>query len=68
MSTLQERLAAITETTANLKAQFRELDRLREHVRKAELRIAAPGRCLRSGLNLKSPRNRSENLRSVYPT
>jgi hypothetical protein len=41
MSTLQERLAAITDTTANLKAQFRELDRLREHVRKAELRIAA---------------------------
>jgi hypothetical protein len=43
MSTLQERLAAITDTTANLKAQFRELDRLREHVRKAELRIAALG-------------------------
>jgi hypothetical protein len=41
MRTLQERLAAIADTTANLKAQFRELDRLREHVRKAELRIAA---------------------------
>jgi hypothetical protein len=45
MSTLQERLAAITDTTANLKAQFRELDRLREHVRKAELRIAVSGHC-----------------------
>jgi hypothetical protein len=43
MSTFQERLAAITDTTANLKARLRELDRLREHVRKAELRIAAPG-------------------------
>jgi hypothetical protein len=42
MGNLHERLAAITETTANLKAQFRELERLREHVRKAELRIAAP--------------------------
>jgi len=50
MSTLQQRLAAIAETTANLKAQFRELDRLREHVRKAELRIATSGHCLRSGL------------------
>jgi len=56
MSTLQERLAAITDTTANLKAQFRELDRLREHVRKAELRIAVSGHCApeRSDLNLKS--------------
>jgi hypothetical protein len=42
MRTLQERLAAITDATANLKAQLRELDRLREHVRKAELRIAGP--------------------------
>ena len=54
MSTLQERLAAIADTTASLKAQFRELDRLREHVRKAELRIA--GHCAPewSDLNLKS--------------
>jgi hypothetical protein len=55
MSTLQQRLAAIAETAANIKAQLRELDRLRDRVRKAELRIAAPGHCLRSGLKLKSP-------------
>jgi hypothetical protein len=36
MSTLQ-RLAAITKATANLKAQLRELNKLREQVRKAEL-------------------------------
>jgi hypothetical protein len=36
MSTLQ-RLAAITDTTADLIAQLRELQRLRERVRKAEL-------------------------------
>jgi hypothetical protein len=36
MSTLQ-RLAAITETAANLIAQLRELNELREQVRKAEL-------------------------------
>lgn len=32
-----QRLAAITDTTANLIAQLRELARLRERVRKAEL-------------------------------
>ena len=36
MSTLQ-RLAAITDVTADLIAQLRELDELREQVRKAEL-------------------------------
>ena len=36
MSTLQ-RLAALTDATANLKAQLRELNELREQVRKAEL-------------------------------
>jgi hypothetical protein len=36
MSTLQ-RLAAITDATANLVAQLRELNELREKVRKAEL-------------------------------
>jgi hypothetical protein len=36
MSTLQ-RLAAFTDATANLKAQLRELNELREQVRKAEL-------------------------------
>jgi hypothetical protein len=36
MSTLQ-RLAAITDATANLIAQLREVNELREQVRKAEL-------------------------------
>jgi hypothetical protein len=35
MSTLQQRLAAVTDTAANLKAQLRELNRLRDQVRKA---------------------------------
>src|SRR5712672_474222 len=37
MSSLQQRIAAVTDTTANLIAQLRELDRLREQVRKALL-------------------------------
>jgi hypothetical protein len=36
MSSLQYRIAAFTETTANLLAQLRELHLLREQVRKAE--------------------------------
>jgi hypothetical protein len=36
MSSLQ-RLAAVTDTTANLIAQLRELEELRERVRKVEL-------------------------------
>jgi prefoldin subunit 5 len=39
MSTLQQRLAAIAETAANIKAQLRELDRLRDQVRKAQQSI-----------------------------
>jgi hypothetical protein len=37
MSSLQHRLAAVTDTITNLIAQLRELDRLRERVRKAEI-------------------------------
>ncbi len=37
MSSPQGRLAAVTDTTANLIAQLRELEGLRERVRKAEL-------------------------------
>jgi hypothetical protein len=37
MSSLQWRLEAVTETTASLIAQLRELEGLRERVRKAEL-------------------------------
>jgi hypothetical protein len=36
MSTVQQRLAALAETAASLKAQLRELDRLRDQVRKAQ--------------------------------
>jgi hypothetical protein len=35
MSSLEQRLAAITGTAANLKAQLFELERLREQIRKA---------------------------------
>jgi hypothetical protein len=37
VSTLQQRIAALTSTTANLVGQLRELDRLRDRVWKAEL-------------------------------
>jgi hypothetical protein len=37
MISLQWRLETVTDTTANLIAQLRELERLRERVRKAEL-------------------------------
>jgi hypothetical protein len=37
MSSLQRRIAAVTDTTADLIAQLRELDRLREQVRNALL-------------------------------
>jgi hypothetical protein len=37
MSPLQQRIAAVTDTTANLIAQLRELDLLRERVREAQL-------------------------------
>ena len=37
MSPLQQRIAAITDTTANLIAQLSELEQLREQVRKALL-------------------------------
>jgi hypothetical protein len=47
-----QRLAAITDTTANLIAQLRELEGLRERVRKAEL--AAEKERAFGGLNLES--------------
>ena len=37
MLSLQQRIAAVTDMRANLIAQLRELDRLREQVRKAQL-------------------------------
>lgn len=35
MSPLQQRIATVSDTTANLVAQLRELERLREQVRRA---------------------------------
>jgi hypothetical protein len=37
MSSLQQRIATVADTTANLIAQLRELDRLRDQVRDARL-------------------------------
>jgi len=42
---IQERIATITDTTSDLIAQLRELDRLRESVRKAQL-LAPEIRCM----------------------
>jgi len=49
MSSLQRRLAAVAGTTANLIAQLRELDRLREQVRKAALSARTPQPKRRNG-------------------
>jgi hypothetical protein len=63
MSTLQ-RLAAVTDTRANLIAQLRELNELRDRVRKAELALRSLG--LESRSQLTPPL--SGNRRSVSPT
>ncbi len=39
MSSLQRRIASVSDTTANLIAQLRELDRLRDQLRKALLSV-----------------------------
>jgi hypothetical protein len=44
MGSLQERIAACANASANLLAQLVELDELREEVRKAELSPAIPRR------------------------
>jgi hypothetical protein len=44
MRSLEQRLAAVTDTVANLNAQFSELNRLRERVRKAQLLARRSGR------------------------
>jgi hypothetical protein len=62
------RLAVVINAAANFKTQLFELDRLREQVRKAELRDRGPKPLHPGGLNRKPLRNRSENLRSVSPT
>jgi hypothetical protein len=69
MSSFQ-RLAAVTAVSANLIVQLRELNELRERVRKAEL--ARPPRvdCRKRTLIRQLPPslNRSGNRRSVSPT
>ena len=47
MGSLQERIAACANASANLLAQLTELDELREQVRKAELSPAIPRRSLK---------------------
>jgi len=44
MSSFQRRIAAITNTAANLIGQLRELDRLRDQVWKAQLRAQSSRR------------------------
>jgi hypothetical protein len=51
MSSLQRRIAAVTDTTAKLIMQLRELDQLRDQVRKALL----------SAGKLPQPKQRNEN-------
>ena len=70
MRSLQRRLEAVTDTTANLIAQLRELEGLRERVRKAELALRSrpANRRKRTGIRRLKPRSpltptliRSEN-------
>jgi hypothetical protein len=65
------RLAAVIDTTANLIAQLRELEGLRERVRKAELarRSRRVERRKRTLIRRLAPSlNRSGNRRFVSPT
>jgi hypothetical protein len=66
MSSIQERIAAITDSTTELVAQLYELNELQERVSKAEL----ARRSLRLGTRkqLTPPPNGFENSRSVSPT
>jgi hypothetical protein len=64
MSTLQ-RLAAVADTTAKLIVQLRELNELRDQVRKAEAELARRSPRLESR---SQPTPLSGNRRSVSPT
>jgi hypothetical protein len=70
MNSLQ-RLAAVINTTANVIAQLRELEGLREQVRKAELALKS-GQLERRKRTLirqlASSLDESGNRRSFYPT
>jgi hypothetical protein len=66
MVSLHERLAFIIGKTNSLIAQRDELERLREQVRKAELRETQRAQATASlGLNQTLLANRSEDLRSI---
>jgi len=54
LSSIQERIATVTDTTSNLIAQLRELDRLRESVRKAQLSTR--------GISAHRPHRKTERL------
>jgi hypothetical protein len=56
MSPLQQRIAIVTDTTVNLIAQLRELDLLRERVRKAQLSAKREPRLKRQNGNAALPR------------
>jgi hypothetical protein len=71
MSSLQRRIAALTHSTADLIAQLRELDRLREQVRKAQLiskRSTLPKRRNGNGTPLLSAEGRDLALMRSGPT
>jgi hypothetical protein len=61
MISLHQRLAAVTDRTANLTAQLRELNELRERVRKAELALGSRRADHRKRTRIRSltPLNRS---------
>jgi hypothetical protein len=67
MSSLQ-RLAAVINTTAILTAQLRELNELRDRVRKAELARRVERRQRTLIRRLAPSLNQSGNRRSVSPT
>jgi hypothetical protein len=71
MISLHQRLAAVTDRAANLIAQLRELNELRDQVRKAELaqRSRRVERRKRTLIRQLAPAlNQSGNPRSVSPT
>ena len=67
----RQRLAAVIDATANLITQLRELEELRERVRKAELALRSQRVERRKRIlirQLAPSSNRSEDRRSIYRT
>jgi hypothetical protein len=67
MSSLQRRTAAVTEMAANLVAQLRELDQLREQVRNALLSAKRSPRPERSNTPSIAPLSRNDRTRTPPP-